>query len=89
MCPKWRRSAAADLGDEDDLAVRVERGEVGILKDLAVDCHRYPLRFGSQGQERLRCRGRAGLPRRNPRQPLAELDCIDPTLPIGDEGINV
>src|SRR5271170_1134403 len=36
-----RLSAAADLGDQVDFAVGVERGEIGVLKDLAVDRHRH------------------------------------------------
>ena len=35
------RSAAADFGDQVDFAVGVERGEVGVLVDLAVDRHRH------------------------------------------------
>jgi hypothetical protein len=34
-------SPAADFGDEVDLIVGVERGEVGVLEDLAVDGHRH------------------------------------------------
>src|SRR5579872_4269138 len=37
------RSAAADLRDQHDLAAGVERLEVGVLKDLAVDRHRHRL----------------------------------------------
>jgi hypothetical protein len=35
------RSAPADFGDEVDFAVGVERGEVGVLVDLAVDCQSH------------------------------------------------
>src|SRR3984893_13439882 len=34
-------SAAADFGDQVDFAVGVERDEVGVLEDLAVDRHRH------------------------------------------------
>src|SRR6516225_2651461 len=34
-------SAAADFGDQVDLAVRVELGEIGVLEDLAVDRDRH------------------------------------------------
>src|SRR3984893_18841939 len=36
-------SAAADLGDKVDLAFGVERGEIGVLEDFAVDRHRHAL----------------------------------------------
>src|SRR5438067_331913 len=36
-------STAADLRDQHDLAVGLERGLVGVLKDLAVDRDRHPL----------------------------------------------
>src|ERR1700730_15807140 len=36
-------SAAADLGDQVDLAFGVERGEIGVLEDFAVDRHRHAL----------------------------------------------
>jgi hypothetical protein len=32
-------SAAADLGDQDDLALGLELSQVGVLKDLPVDRH--------------------------------------------------
>src|SRR6266481_3783865 len=35
-------SAAADLGDQVDLALGLERGEVCVLEDLAVDRRRHP-----------------------------------------------
>jgi hypothetical protein len=34
-------SAAADLGDQDDLALGLERGEIGVLIDLTVDRYRH------------------------------------------------
>src|SRR5215813_4924266 len=34
-------SAAADLWDQVDLAVGIERGEVGVLEDFSVDRHRH------------------------------------------------
>ena len=37
------RSAAADLWDQVDLAVGLERGQIGVLVDLAVDRHRHAL----------------------------------------------
>src|SRR5438105_2322216 len=37
------KSAAANFGDEDDLAVWIEWREVGVLKDFAVDRHRHAL----------------------------------------------
>src|SRR6516162_9279054 len=39
----FMRSAAADLRDQIDLAVGAQRGEVGVLKDLAVNRHRHAL----------------------------------------------
>src|SRR5580704_1710997 len=42
IAKSWRRrSAAADFGNQVDFAVGIERGEVGVLKDFAVDrdCH--------------------------------------------------
>src|SRR5437763_3932123 len=36
-------SAAADFGDQVDFALGVERGEIGVLEDFAVDRHRHAL----------------------------------------------
>src|SRR6516225_2100921 len=39
----FRSSAAADLRDQIDLAIGFERGEVGVLENLAVDRYRHAL----------------------------------------------
>jgi hypothetical protein len=62
-CPgRWAkltaRSAAADFGDEVDFALGVERDEVGVLVDLAVDRHRH-----SFGTSTVRCRVSSALAR--------------------------
>lgn len=36
-------STAADLGDQVNLAIGVERRQIGVLVDLAVDRHGHPL----------------------------------------------
>src|SRR6266581_3474654 len=42
FCLRAAPSAAADLGDQVDLALGFERGEVGVLEDLAVNRRRHP-----------------------------------------------
>ena len=43
-CGAWfRRSTAADLRDQIDLALGLELRQIGVLEDLAVDCHRHAL----------------------------------------------
>ena len=37
----FRSSAAADLRDQIDLAIGFERGEVGVLENLAIDRRRH------------------------------------------------
>jgi hypothetical protein len=36
-------SAAADFGDQVDFTVGLERDEISVLKDLAIDHHRHAL----------------------------------------------
>jgi hypothetical protein len=48
-----RRSAAADVGDQGDFTVGVERGEIGVLEDFAVDRHRHTLLDLAPGPRKL------------------------------------
>src|ERR1700722_10245671 len=54
-------STAADFGDQVDFAVGVERDEVGVLEDLAVDRHRHA--FVDLAAETGKAGGRAEIVR--------------------------
>jgi hypothetical protein len=91
-------SAAADFGDQVDLALGFQRNEVGVLEDFAVDRHRHAFldlaaEAGYRRSSSSTMRGKlfAGDPRQDQagagREPLRQAALADGKMQIAQAGL--